>query len=68
MLGVAIVSAQASLQMGGDAALAVHYFQGLLQRQVPVVLVCHARARAELLQLFPQAQSRIFMPNIPGCR
>lgn len=58
--GVAIVSAQASLQMGGEAALAVHYFQGLLQRQVPVVLVCHARARAELLQLFPQAQSRIF--------
>ena len=57
---VAIVASQASLHMGGEAALAVHHFQGLLARQVPAYLVCHARASRELAQLFPQAQGRIF--------
>lgn len=57
---VAIVTSHASLQMGGEAALAVHHFRWLLTRHVPVYLLCHARARQELQQLFPQAQSRIF--------
>lgn len=57
---VAIVASQASLQMGGEAALAVQHFRGLLALQVPAYLVCHARARKELTRLFPQAQSRIF--------
>ena len=56
---VAIVASQASLQMGGEGALAVHHFRGLLARQVPVYLVCHARARPELQQLLPEAQHRI---------
>ena len=61
---VAIVASQASLQMGGEGALAVHHFRGLLARQVPVYLVCHARARTELQQLLPEAQHRIvYVPD-----
>jgi len=56
---VALVASHASLQMGGEASLAVHHFRGLLARQVPVYLLCHARARQELQQLFPEAQHRI---------
>lgn len=56
---VAVVSHQASLKMGGEAALAVHHFRGLLAQGVPAYLLCHERSRQELAQLFPQAQSRI---------
>lgn len=50
---VAIVAEHASARFGGEAALPLHYFRVLRQRQVDVWLVVHARTRPELTALFP---------------
>lgn len=56
---VVLVAEHASARFGGEAALPLHYFRVLHQRGWPVWLVCHARVREELQQLFPDAQDRI---------
>lgn len=58
-LKVLIVAEHASARFGGEAALPLHYFRMLLERQVPVWLVTHARVREELLAAYPQAVSRM---------
>ena len=45
---VLIFAEQASLRSAGEAGLALHYYRVLRKQGVPVWLVCHARARAEL--------------------
>jgi glycosyltransferase involved in cell wall biosynthesis len=57
---VLIVAENASLKFGGEAALPVHYYRILRQRNVPTWLVVHARTRDELSALFPDDQQRIF--------
>lgn len=52
-LRVAIVAEHASAKFGGEAALPLHYFRVLRQRNVDVWLVVHARTRSELTALFP---------------
>lgn len=56
---VLIVAEHASARFGGEAALPLHHFRVLLRRGVPVWLITHARVRAELLGLFPDAADRI---------
>lgn len=56
---VLVISDSASLQLGGEAALAVHWFRELSRQGVEVWLLSHARSRHELLQLFPQAKRRL---------
>ena len=57
---VLIVAEHASFKFGGEAALPIHYYRILRQRNVPTWLVVHERTRAELEALFPQDQDRIF--------
>lgn len=52
---VLIFAEQASLRSAGEAGLALHYYRVLRKQGVPVWLVCHARARAELEVMFPDA-------------
>ncbi len=51
-LGVLLVSEHASARFGGEAALGLHYFRVLRERDVDVRLVTHARTREELARLF----------------
>ncbi len=51
-LGVLLVSEHASARFGGEAALGLHYFRVLRERDVNVWLVTHARTREELARLF----------------
>jgi glycosyltransferase involved in cell wall biosynthesis len=57
---VLIVAENASLKFGGEAALPLHYYRILRQRNVPTWLVVHARTRDELSALFPEDHQRIF--------
>jgi len=57
---VLIVAENASFKFGGEAALPIHYYRILRQRQVPTWLVVHERTREELEALFPDDKSRIF--------
>ncbi len=63
-LRVLIVAEHASMQFGGEAALPVHYFRLLRQRQIETWLVVHERTRQELLSQFPEDSDRIyFVPD-----
>jgi glycosyltransferase involved in cell wall biosynthesis len=63
-LKVLIVAEHASLKFGGEAALPVHYYRILRQRNIPAWLVVHERTRQELESLFPQDGNRIkFVPD-----
>ncbi len=57
---VLIVAENASFKFGGEAALPIHYYRILRQRQVPTWLIVHERTRAELDLLFPDDKGRIF--------
>ncbi|MEQ8381247.1 MAG: glycosyltransferase family 4 protein [Coleofasciculus sp. A1-SPW-01] len=50
---VAIVSENASLKMGGEAALPLHYFRLLRKYNIPAWLLVHRRNKKELQSLFP---------------
>ena len=54
-----ILAENASLQGGGESALAVHWFRELTQQGVVVWLLSHARCRNELYHLFPAAKDRL---------
>jgi glycosyltransferase involved in cell wall biosynthesis len=58
-LRVLIVSEHASAQFGGEAALPLHYFRVLRQRNIPTWLVSHERTRSELQTLFPRDRERL---------
>jgi glycosyltransferase involved in cell wall biosynthesis len=60
-LRVAIVAYNCSLRMGGEAALAYHYFRLLRARGVDVHLVGHQRNREELEQAFPDDRDRLHL-------
>lgn len=56
---VLLISENASLQVGGEAALAVHWFRELSRQGVAVWLLSHARSRESLLRLFPAAKNQL---------
>lgn len=56
---VLLISENASLQSGGEAALAVHWFRELSGQNVSVWLLSHARSREALLRLFPEAKDQL---------
>lgn len=60
-LRVALVTHNASLRMGGEAALALHYFRELNAQGVEVYLIAHERNREELEQLYPGRSGQIYL-------
>jgi glycosyltransferase involved in cell wall biosynthesis len=58
-LKVLLLSENASLQLGGEAALAVHWFRELSSQGVPVWLLSHERSREALIRLFPSCKNRM---------
>jgi glycosyltransferase involved in cell wall biosynthesis len=58
-LKVLLISENASLQSGGEAALAVHWFRELSRQGVPVWLLSHERSREALIRLFPSCKTRM---------
>ncbi|MCU0567427.1 MAG: glycosyltransferase family 4 protein [Oculatellaceae cyanobacterium Prado106] len=56
---VLIVADHASLSLGGEAALPLHYFRVLRKRQIETWLVVHERTRSELQLLMPEELDRI---------
>lgn len=61
---ILLISENASLQAGGEAALAIHWFRELQKLEYAVWLTCHSRFRAELLTLFPNSKdSMIFVED-----
>ena len=56
---VLIVAENASVRFGGEAILPFHYFRLLRARGLDAHLIVHERVREELLELFPEAGSRI---------
>lgn len=56
---VLLLSENASLQLGGEAALAVHWFRELSSQGVPVWLLSHERSREALIRLFPSCKNRM---------
>lgn len=59
-LRILIVTENASLQFGGEAALPIHYFRILRQRGIEAWLLVHERTRDELQSLFPEDFDRIY--------
>jgi glycosyltransferase involved in cell wall biosynthesis len=53
MVRVLIVAEHASARFGGEAALPLHYYRVLRKRGYQVWLLCHARVRQELSELYP---------------
>ena len=61
---VLIVAEHASFSFGGEAALPLHYYRILRQRNISTWLVVHARTCIELQTLFPQDSDRIiYIPD-----
>lgn len=58
-LRLLLLAENASLQVGGEAALAVHWFRELSGQNVSVWLLSHARSRESLLRLFPEAKDQL---------
>jgi glycosyltransferase involved in cell wall biosynthesis len=56
---VLIIAEHASFRFGGEAALPLHYFRVLTNRNLPVRLITHSRVRDELRQTFPHHQHLI---------
>jgi glycosyltransferase involved in cell wall biosynthesis len=59
-LRVCIVADNASFRFGGEASLPLHYFLRLRERGVEAWLILHERTKAEVVQLLPNEQDRIF--------
>lgn len=57
---VLIVAENASLKLGGEAALPLHYFRVLRRRGIDVRLLVHERRKKELKSLFPEDFHRIY--------
>lgn len=57
---VLIVADHASARFGGEAALPLHYYRMLRDRQISVNLLVHERTREELEALFPEDGDRMF--------
>jgi glycosyltransferase involved in cell wall biosynthesis len=57
---VCIVADNASFRFGGEASLPLHYFLRLRERGVEAWLILHERTKAEVVQLLPNEQDRIF--------
>jgi hypothetical protein len=57
---ILIVAENASLKFGGEAALPLHYFRTLRQRNIEVYLIVYERTREELEVLFPKETDRIY--------
>ena len=51
---ILIVAEHASARFGGEAALPLHYYRVLRNREHPVWLLTHARVRNELSELYPE--------------
>lgn len=60
---VLIVADNASARFGGEASLPLHYFRVLRQRGHDVILLVHARTRAELTTLFPGDDTILFIED-----
>lgn len=61
---IILVAEHASLQMGGEAALPVHYFRWLTARGYDTQMIVHARTRPELTALFPEDTARLhYLPD-----
>jgi glycosyltransferase involved in cell wall biosynthesis len=58
---VAIVAANASARVSGEAMLPLQFFRWLRRRGVNAYLVAHSRTRAELEATFPSERDRIFL-------
>lgn len=56
---VLLIAENASLQSGGEAALAVHWFRELSRQGVPVWLLSHERSREALIRLFPTCKNQM---------
>jgi glycosyltransferase involved in cell wall biosynthesis len=54
-----LLAENASLESGGEAALAVHWFRELSRQGVSVWQLSHARSRRELYRLFPADKDRL---------
>lgn len=64
-LGVLVVAENASMDMGGESSLAVHWFLGLLKEGVNAHLLVHDRRKTELDQSLSRFASRIhYVPDI----
>jgi glycosyltransferase involved in cell wall biosynthesis len=64
-LGVLIVAENASMRLGGESSLAMHWFLELLKEGVDVHLLVHARSKPELDQLLSKFPSRIhYVPEV----
>lgn len=63
--GVLIVAENASMSLGGEPSLAVHWFVGLLKENVDVHLLVHSRCKPELDQSLSGFRSRIhYVPDV----
>jgi glycosyltransferase involved in cell wall biosynthesis len=62
-LRVLIVAEHASAKFGGEAALPLHYYRILRQREIPTWLVVHERTRTELQALFPEDKNITYIPD-----
>lgn len=61
---IILVAEHASLQMGGEAALPLHYFRWLTARGYDTQMIVHARTRPELTALFPGAAAQLhYLPD-----
>ncbi|MBL1173913.1 glycosyltransferase family 4 protein [Pantanalinema sp. GBBB05] len=59
-LRVLIVAEHASLKLGGEASLPMHYFRILRQRGIEAWLIVHERTRDELTAYFTEELDRIY--------
>ncbi len=57
---ILIVAENASLKFGGEAALPLHYFRSLRQRNIEAYLIVHERTREELEVLFSKDTECIY--------
>jgi glycosyltransferase involved in cell wall biosynthesis len=64
-LGVLIVAENASMRLGGESSLAIHWFLELLKAGVDVHLLVHGRSKPELDQLLSRFSSRVhYVPDV----
>lgn len=67
MPAVLIVAENASMRMGGEASLPLHYFRHLFERGGAPHLIIHERAAAELDELLtPEERSRVHLVEDTG--
>ncbi len=59
-MNILIISENASLKYGGEAALPLHYFRVLRKKKINVWMIVHGRRKEELRTLFPDDLDKIF--------